>query len=292
MSPDSLEDKESIKSITFKILMIFAFVGVIYFLTHNLIFAIGITIMLFIHEMGHYWAIKFLGYPVKLPIFIPLLGAVINVKAFKNRDEEALMAYWGPLAGGLAALLGFFAYLIFKNQAWLMISFWATFVNLFNMLPSHPLDGGRIVQVWGDWTKKVGFFVFLAVSILTVIFLKWILMIIFAVLVLRELIVEFKSVKEYAVYCYILRLTLLLSLILITKDIFLIGLFLIMTFMMLPSKRIVEKFLEEKNQQNLRGNLEVAAPLKIKLKWSILYLLLSLGLILLTMCQLPFLKPY
>ena len=92
MSPDSLEDKESIKSITFKILMIFAFVGVIYFLTHNLIFAIGITIILFIHEMGHYWALKFIGYPVKLPIFIPLLGAVINVKGFKNRDEEALMA--------------------------------------------------------------------------------------------------------------------------------------------------------------------------------------------------------
>src|SRR5271168_3271724 len=65
-------------------------------------FAAGFVVLIFVHEMGHVIAAKWLGLPVTAPIFIPFVGAYITMKE-NPRDAwtEALMAYGGPLAGGI-----------------------------------------------------------------------------------------------------------------------------------------------------------------------------------------------
>lgn len=110
-------------------------------------FAAVIMAMLFIHESGHIWAMKRCGIPTKGIFFIPFLGgAAVASEEFGSRDNECYTAIWGPIWGGLFALtiLGF--YFVTRNPLFAGIASWAAFINLFQLLPVSPLDGGRIVK--------------------------------------------------------------------------------------------------------------------------------------------------
>lgn len=121
-------------------------------------FAIGLILMLFIHEMGHIIALRIKGYDTPGPVFIPFLGAAIFAPKFHNPEEEAFIGYGGPLLGGLAAILLFviWKFLPGQPQIILLISYFAVFLNLFNLIPVRPLDGGRITQAIGSWFKYLG----------------------------------------------------------------------------------------------------------------------------------------
>lgn len=121
-------------------------------------FSVGFVLMLFIHEMGHIWAMKLKGMPTRAPVFIPFIGAVIFVPPFKTRQDEAFVGYAGPLVGGAAAaaLFGVWLFLSQKSEVILLISYTAAFLNLFNLIPIRPLDGGRITQIVGEWFKYLG----------------------------------------------------------------------------------------------------------------------------------------
>jgi Zn-dependent protease len=114
--------------------------------------AAGAVILIFVHEMGHVVAAKALGMPVTAPLFIPFIGAAIVMRE-NPRDaiSEAIMAYAGPLAG----CVGSWACLLLAQQTnlwWLMevaaISFG---LNLFNLIPVPPLDGGRVCAAVSRW---------------------------------------------------------------------------------------------------------------------------------------------
>ena len=111
-------------------------------------FAIGFVLMLLVHEMGHYLAAKQRGLNVGLPAFIPFVGAMINLRETPHDAEtEAYVAYAGPFVGTLAA---FAAYLYGRQtgqELWLAVAYSGFMLNLFNLLPVSPLDGGRITQV-------------------------------------------------------------------------------------------------------------------------------------------------
>lgn len=131
-------------------------------------FALGFVIMLFIHEMGHVIALKRKGYKASAPVFIPMLGAAIFVPAMNNAEDEAYIGYGGPLVGSLAALglwkiSGFFPQ---YHELLLRISYVALFLNLFNLIPIRPLDGGRVTQAVGGWFKYVGLSTLLGLSIM------------------------------------------------------------------------------------------------------------------------------
>ena len=145
-------------------------------------FALGFVLMIFIHEMGHVIALVRKGYPVSAPIFIPMLGAFIFAPKFKNLEEEAYVGYGGPLLGGLGALVlfGLWAVMPGQHEVLLFVSYSATFINLFNMVPIRPLDGGRITHIVGDWFIWAALVVLLGLSLYIrqpSILLVWILVI-------------------------------------------------------------------------------------------------------------------
>ncbi len=120
-------------------------------------FAAGFVVLIFVHEMGHVFAAKRLGMPITAPIFIPFMGAYISMKQ-NPRDAwtEAWMAYGGPLAGCLGSWVCWFIALQ-GDIPWLMAVASASFViNLFNMIPIPPLDGGRICAAVSPWFWFVG----------------------------------------------------------------------------------------------------------------------------------------
>lgn len=125
-------------------------------------FAIGLVLMLFIHEMGHVAAMKIRGYKASAPVFIPFLGAVIFTPRITNRDDEAFIGIGGPVLGGLAAAitLGIWFFIEDKESdsavILLTVSYVGMFLNVFNLMPIRPLDGGRVTQAIGPWFKYVG----------------------------------------------------------------------------------------------------------------------------------------
>jgi Zn-dependent protease len=111
-------------------------------------YAAGFVALIFIHEMGHFIAARQRGLDVGAPTFIPFVGAWIEMKSLPHDAEtEAYVGLGGPLAGTLGAV-ACCALAYTQHSALLLALAYAGFMlNLFNMLPISPLDGGRIVGV-------------------------------------------------------------------------------------------------------------------------------------------------
>lgn len=113
-------------------------------------YAVGFVSLLFIHEMGHFVAARQRGLPVGLPTFIPFLGAWVELKEMPhNAEVEAYVGLGGPFAGTIAALFCYFLARQFDSSLLLAIAYSGFFLNLFNMIPMSPFDGGRICAVLG-----------------------------------------------------------------------------------------------------------------------------------------------
>ena len=111
-------------------------------------YAAGFIALLFAHEMGHYLAARQRGLAVGLPTFIPFVGAWIDLKEQpRDVETEAYVALAGPLLGTVAAIACYLA-ADDGGPRWLMaVAYSGFFLNLFNLLPISPLDGGRITAV-------------------------------------------------------------------------------------------------------------------------------------------------
>jgi Zn-dependent protease len=120
-------------------------------------FAVGFVILILVHETGHLLAAKAFGLPVSAPIFIPFMGAFIALKnAPKDAWMEACVGIGGPALGTLGALACAGLYPLTGNPLYLAIAYSAFFLNLFNLIPITPLDGGRIAAAISPWLWAVG----------------------------------------------------------------------------------------------------------------------------------------
>jgi len=123
-------------------------------------FAIGLVALLFVHEMGHALVMKLKGIPIGGLIFIPLLGAAVFMRQMpKNAKDEAEVGIAGPIAGAIAASICFF---IAQAQSdphsiWMFLAYFGFFINLFNLVPIVPFDGGRVLAAIDRRLWIVGF---------------------------------------------------------------------------------------------------------------------------------------
>lgn len=115
-------------------------------------FALGLGLLLFLHEMGHALAAAMVGMEVSLPIFIPFMGAFISMRRNpKNAVEEAVVGAGGPVLGTLATLACLVLYQLRGNPLYLGLAYIGAFMHLFNLIPVAPLDGGRMVAPLSRW---------------------------------------------------------------------------------------------------------------------------------------------
>ncbi len=111
-------------------------------------YAAGFVGLIFVHEMGHYLAARQRGLEVGAPTFIPFVGAWIELKDQPHDVEtEAWVGFAGPLLGSLAALACYFAARETGSKLLLALAYAGFFLNLFNLIPLSPFDGGRITAV-------------------------------------------------------------------------------------------------------------------------------------------------
>jgi Zn-dependent protease len=120
-------------------------------------FAFGFVLLIFVHEMGHVFVAWRQGLPISAPIFIPFMGALILMKAeSKSAWNQAVMAIGGPVAGSLGALACWWDYSTTQNELYLGLAYVGFMINLFNLIPVFPLDGGWITGAVSPYLWLVG----------------------------------------------------------------------------------------------------------------------------------------
>jgi Zn-dependent protease len=128
----------------------------VYALVYGWWYALGFVFLLLVHEMGHYIAARRRGLAVGLPTFIPFVGAWVQLKDLPHDAEtEAYVGLGGPLLGTVAATAVFYLGLERDSPLLVAIAYAGFMLNLFNLIPVPPFDGGRITAVLGP---KVWFF--------------------------------------------------------------------------------------------------------------------------------------
>jgi Zn-dependent protease len=121
-------------------------------------FAIGFVLLLFVHEMGHVIQLRREGIKASAPMFIPFLGALVAMKEMpKDAAAEARVGLAGPVLGSLGALAVLGIYGLTGNELFKALAFVGFFLNLFNLLPVLPLDGGRAMAALSPWMWLVGY---------------------------------------------------------------------------------------------------------------------------------------
>ena len=121
-------------------------------------FALGFVALLFVHEMGHVIQLRREGVEASAPVFIPFLGAAVWAKSLGgNALAEARVGLAGPVLGSLGAAACIPIANATGNDFWKALAFTGFFLNLFNLLPVVPLDGGRAMAAMAPWMWFAGF---------------------------------------------------------------------------------------------------------------------------------------
>ncbi len=131
-------------------------------------FAVGFVLLIFVHELGHALVMRQQGIHAGAPVFIPFVGAVIAMKSLpRNAWVEALVGIGGPVLGSIGALGCLIVGWLGGGLYWYALAWTGFMLNLFNLIPISPLDGGRIVGVISRWIWVAGYVVGIAVFLLT-----------------------------------------------------------------------------------------------------------------------------
>lgn len=110
-------------------------------------FALLLMFSLAFHELGHIWAMRRCGMKTKGIYFLPFLGAAaVTEDEFPSREVESFVAMTGPVWGLSLALVVAGAHVFNHSPIWAAAAGWMAMVNLFNLLPINPLDGGRVLK--------------------------------------------------------------------------------------------------------------------------------------------------
>jgi len=111
----------------------------------NMYFAIGYLLILAVHEAGHCAAAKHLKIKVSFGGFTPFGAYVIHEK-IENCRENAIVAISGPVFGSALGLAFYWIYYFTYDNTFQVLSFAAVIINLLNLIPVKPLDGGHIAE--------------------------------------------------------------------------------------------------------------------------------------------------
>jgi Zn-dependent protease len=163
--------------------------------------AVMILLLLFLHEGGHLWAMKKRGMKTKGMYFIPFMGAAaVPDEAFSSRESENFVALMGPTVGLLLSVLAYVIFVFTGDLEFVAAAGWMAVINLLNLLPILPLDGGRVLRSisFSFGSLKGIIFVIIGMVVGAAVLVKmglWLFVIIIPI-GLGEVIFDFKREKK------------------------------------------------------------------------------------------------
>jgi Zn-dependent protease len=130
-------------------------------------FAAGFVLLLFVHEMGHVIQLRREGGKASAPMFVPFMGAFISARSFGgNALAEARVGLAGPVLGTLGSAVCLALAVATGSDMLRALAYIGFLLNLFNLLPMLPLDGGRAMAAMAPWMWFLGFGVMVALALL------------------------------------------------------------------------------------------------------------------------------
>ncbi len=159
-------------------------------------FAAGFVALLFVHEMGHVIQLRREGIKASTPMFIPFLGAAIFSRSLgDNALAEARVGLAGPILGTLGAVAVAIAGAITGSDLLLALAYLAFFLNLINLIPVVPFDGGRAMAAVAPsmWFLGIGGLVAM------ILLLGNPFLLIFILLALREMPTRWRQLRSRSI---------------------------------------------------------------------------------------------
>lgn len=162
--------------------------------------AVVLIVGLCVHEMGHVWAMRRVGIKTSGFYLIPFVGGICSPqRPFQHRFEEAFVAIMGPVFGLFSLPVCFIAGYAMTSSFWQAADLTAfiAFINLFNMLPIVPLDGGRVLRAAiSSFSRGLGIMM-VGSGVVAAVYLAWFLhmdiLVFVAFLALMELSASIRS---------------------------------------------------------------------------------------------------
>jgi stage IV sporulation protein FB len=195
--PEMMEQSSSWTRSAFSLLLYMVLFYVLF--DQNIAYIAAITVVVIIHELGHLLAMKIFNYSNVKIFFIPLIGAFTSGKKQEvSQKQLSIIILAGPLPGLVVACSLYFVNKNLHSDTLKMLANCFLFINLFNLLPIYPLDGGRIIETL---FFKQNYYIRLVFGIISIILLAVIfatastLMIVVPIMMGIELFNESKNQK-------------------------------------------------------------------------------------------------
>ena len=172
-----------------------------YFLfDRNIAYIAALLVVLLIHEFGHFFAMKMYNYQNVKLFIVPLLGAFVSGKKQSvSQKQMSIIILAGPVPG---IIIGTVLYVINQthpNETLKMLANVFIFINIFNLLPIYPLDGGRLLEnlfINNNHGIRLVFTILSILFLISIITLSGnIIMVIIPAIMIFELINEIKNQK-------------------------------------------------------------------------------------------------
>lgn len=129
-------------------------------------FAVGFVLLLLVHEMGHVLQLRREGIKASAPMFVPFLGAAVMMKELpEDAAAEARVGLAGPVLGTLGVAAPLALFFATGDELFRALAYIGFFLNLINLLPVLPLDGGRAMAALTPWMWLAGFAALLALMV-------------------------------------------------------------------------------------------------------------------------------
>ena len=197
--PEIVEKKENTLIRTLMSLLTY-FVLFYFLFEKNIAYIAAILVVIIIHEMGHLLAMKAFKYSNVKIFILPLIGAFTSGKKQEvSQFQLSLIILAGPIPGIIIACAIFYANMDLHDETLKMLCNSFLIINLFNLLPIYPLDGGRLIETLFFKQNHIIRLVFgiISIMVLTAIFIisRSPIMLIVPILMAIELFNENKNNK-------------------------------------------------------------------------------------------------
>lgn len=164
-------------------------------------FAIILLFAIIVHEYGHLNAMKKCNIPTKGMYLIPFFGgAAVASETYKSFKKESYISIMGPVYGLFSIIPFYILYLLDPKPLWIGLISFIAMVNVFNLLPINPLDGGRIVKsIAFSLHSKLGYFIVIIGFIIGgyLVWLKGLYLLVFIMIIgLLEIVLEYKNINN------------------------------------------------------------------------------------------------
>lgn len=186
------DDHVKKKSFLRTLMSLAVFIAVYYWIFRSWFAVASLVTVIVIHEAGHFIAMKFFGYRSVNMTFVPFVGAYVSGQAINlSRKNKLIVLLAGPVPGIVIGCTLFLLYMHNNNQLFFQLAMPFLLLNLFNLLPVFPLDGGQFLQALFFIGSRIVQMIFLLLSLGAILFFffkfdhQWYLLVIAAMVLLR-----------------------------------------------------------------------------------------------------------